>query len=402
MGLIRRRTTIREYAERYLHNSSQVTERKGQKNTLNEKDGALLFDAMPESLAPRLEGLFEGLDDVLLSIGPEGAGLPFHNHAAAWQGPIRGKKLFAFLPPLGDDSATDWLPSGSLGQEALHRLILPSPLSLFTEHFSWLSRNAPEVAGKMQHCVLEPGDAVYIPCNWYHATLNLEHTIAVGGQTGKGAVKAHCPKDRFGASFNLFRQAQSMAGAPDVAAATLKTACERNTYQHECTTALAMLEIRRGNAGQAVDVVTAHANRLVEQCRRNLLHPKIASAILFRFANVLLRGPGVALRGAAKVVEMAAELDGGSLGENLPLRVLSATLALSTRPSEAVVSDANYLCDKLSQIAHMSADATTLHPWYTAGPLHDFDPITAEQQLRGIVKMATLALKGKGHSRADL
>jgi len=38
----------------------------------------------------------------------------------------------------------------------------------------------------MLHCVLQPGQTVYIPCNWYHATLNIGETLAAGGQQAEG------------------------------------------------------------------------------------------------------------------------------------------------------------------------------------------------------------------------
>jgi hypothetical protein len=39
----------------------------------------------------------------------------------------------------------------------------------------------------MLHCVLQPGQTVYIPCNWYHATLNIGETLAAGGQQAEGS-----------------------------------------------------------------------------------------------------------------------------------------------------------------------------------------------------------------------
>ena len=44
-----------------------------------------------------------GLNDTILSVGAAGAGLPFHNHAAAWQSVVHGQKLFLLLPPLNSE-----------------------------------------------------------------------------------------------------------------------------------------------------------------------------------------------------------------------------------------------------------------------------------------------------------
>jgi hypothetical protein len=76
----------------------------------------------------------------------------------------------------------------------------------------------PEAAGRLQIAVLGAGDTIFVPCNWYHATLNLSpYVVAVGGQhehtrptadddgTGAGAkgpgrVGGRCAADVFGAA----------------------------------------------------------------------------------------------------------------------------------------------------------------------------------------------------------
>ena len=35
-----------------------------------------------------------------LSIGASGVGLPWHNHEAAWEAVVHGRKLFLLLPPM--------------------------------------------------------------------------------------------------------------------------------------------------------------------------------------------------------------------------------------------------------------------------------------------------------------
>lgn len=84
-------------------------------------DGGLLFDEISLASAQSAFGInesqanpFGGLsNDLILSVGGPEKGLPFHNHAAAWQTVISGRKLFLFLPPLPLNQTAvkgDWTP----------------------------------------------------------------------------------------------------------------------------------------------------------------------------------------------------------------------------------------------------------------------------------------------------
>ena len=45
----------------------------------------------------------------------------------------------------------------------------------------------------MQHCLLLPGETIWVPENWWHATCNLDpYTIGVGGQLWRRGAR-----DRF-------------------------------------------------------------------------------------------------------------------------------------------------------------------------------------------------------------
>ena len=92
-------------------------------------------------------------------------GLPFHNHAAAWQRVVSGEKLFLFIPPIGRASWLDEL--GPDPADVLARLMLSSPRALVTKHLA----NIAGLNGTLQHCVVRPGDTVYVPCNWYGTPL---------------------------------------------------------------------------------------------------------------------------------------------------------------------------------------------------------------------------------------
>ena len=215
--------------------------------------------------------------------------------AAAWQGPIHGAKLFALLPPLGREDRGGWLPSGPLGEEVLERLLLPPPQEMFTQSLPWIAANAAPVLSAMRHCVVRPGDAIFIPCNWFHATYNLEPTAAAGAQADTPS-SAHCPDDAFGAAFNMFRRAGPV-GARDVAA--LRAACDANRFHHECAAYLAEAELGRGGGGgeAAAALLADRANMYVFSimfrilCKQHVFcefNPGIANA---RLLLVVCLGP---------------------------------------------------------------------------------------------------------------
>jgi hypothetical protein len=173
--------------------------------------------------------------------------------AAAWQGPLLGAKLFALLPPLGRNDEGGWLPPGELGKETLERLLLPAPREMFVQSLPWLASEAPSVLSAMRHCVVRPGNAIFIPCNWYHATYNLEPTVAAGAQAdAPGSM--HCAEDAFGAAYNLFRRA-GPPGARNVVA--LRAACERNRFHHECAAYLAEAELSSASGDSGGDAAAA-------------------------------------------------------------------------------------------------------------------------------------------------
>lgn len=84
---------------------------------MSAPESGLLFDSISKE-AVEAAGIDipsvltdRGLDDIILSVGGKKKGLPFHNHAAAWQTVLSGRKLFLFLPPLPvqqENSSNDW------------------------------------------------------------------------------------------------------------------------------------------------------------------------------------------------------------------------------------------------------------------------------------------------------
>eukprot|EP01052_Picozoa_sp_SAG31_P062146 SAG31_NODE_21157_length_556_cov_1.242888_1_plen_111_part_10 len=91
-------------------------------------------------------------------------GYPFHNHYAAWETVVVGRKLLMTFPP----------ELRSLAVQDIEALTLIPPHRLILNLSRWLDQHNISV------CTLKPGDTVFIPCNHYHATLNIGDTVAVG------------------------------------------------------------------------------------------------------------------------------------------------------------------------------------------------------------------------------
>lgn len=183
-GLLVRNSTIRAFATEAGPADAAV-----EHGIMLSRAPPTLVDATEGMVAPSPLGA-ANLSASVLSLAAPGTGLPFHNHGAAWLTVLGGKKLVVLSPP---------------------RKQLTTPEFQLLQHrppISWAVGPRRQAAAmfraaglKTRHCVLGAGDTVFIPCNWYHATLNLGHTLAVGGQQpasndrgGESAPNA-CPTD---------------------------------------------------------------------------------------------------------------------------------------------------------------------------------------------------------------
>jgi len=117
-----------------------------------------------ESIArpPYLPNEFSRL---MFGIGPSGSGLSFHYHQEAWNQLALGGKHWMLYEP------------GSMPQ--------PEGECPGEVHLDWLTKVWPKLKGTPRaphECVQRPGDVLYLPEGWWHATLNLGDTIAVSCQ----------------------------------------------------------------------------------------------------------------------------------------------------------------------------------------------------------------------------
>jgi hypothetical protein len=96
--------------------------------------------------------------------GARGSGVGFHRHGEAWNAVVFGRKRWFFFPPA-------WR-SPLLGVEP----------DLDVDGLAWLRGFYEVLAGTAVapiECVTGPGDVMYIPASWHHATVNVQDTIGV-------------------------------------------------------------------------------------------------------------------------------------------------------------------------------------------------------------------------------
>lgn len=97
----------------------------------------------------------------VIAIGAHGAGVPFHFHGPAWNELVYGKKRW-FMYPL------EQTPAGGYNE--------------LRDQSSWFDTNynlSLETHQPPYECMQYPGDIVYVPEGFYHATVNCGQSVAV-------------------------------------------------------------------------------------------------------------------------------------------------------------------------------------------------------------------------------
>lgn len=103
------------------------------------------------------------------SLGKQHTGSGLHKHSEAWLAQMAGRKTWLLAPP------------GSLSAQEQDVLEQTMPCELLKE----------VQAGRhptLQLCTVSPGEVIYLPTQWHHATCNQdEFTLAVGGREDSSA-----------------------------------------------------------------------------------------------------------------------------------------------------------------------------------------------------------------------
>lgn len=113
-----------------------------------------------------------------LIMGPRRSGSIFHvdpNQTHAWNASIRGRKKWIFYPPGVSPPGVRASPDGA-------EVLVPLStgewlLSFWRDHLR--ARKDPNPARRPLECVVNPGEIMFVPHNWWHMVVNLDDCIAI-------------------------------------------------------------------------------------------------------------------------------------------------------------------------------------------------------------------------------
>eukprot|EP00041_Stephanoeca_diplocostata_P017721 m.363288 g.363288 ORF g.363288 m.363288 type:complete len:607 (-) comp20798_c0_seq9:408-2228(-) len=321
VGLVERYTTIADFVTSEMH----------------ADDGGLLFDNLfgkgsggvsdgdnaLASVPVQLQGL--NLDEMHLSVGASRQGLPFHNHAAAWQTVVAGgAKLFLLFPPIsshpGHGQSVDFGPTTTDNdlEAVLTQLMVPSPLHQLQGLLTTLLTAHPQLRSKLKFAVVTRGNVIYIPCNWYHLTFNIGDVVAIGGQTGDAHVHSQqCPEDRFGRASVLFRSKE------------VQHACELNPLHYECVPRLAGMLLPQADYSRAAAVYRRGMRKFGRWVESGYLAPQPAAAIFYYFAASISQNMDFFKSNKGREVHTDLTYAASALDvddKNIPIEVMAASV----------------------------------------------------------------------------
>lgn len=335
-----------------------------------------------------------GLTETVISVGPPGGGLGFHNHGSTFEAIVSGgPKRFALLPPIAAeviDAAGDFW-----GSDVFKRLLLPAAAHRDGELLSQLDALG---IGQLQTCTVSPGEAIYIPCNWYHATENLPQqaqselppapppglscgveggtigvgthpampspTIAIAMQwtdsstrkdTGSnGAPPGHtvadyCPADVHADFRQLFQHAVRMAGAGQTAQATqlLEKVCSYTPIFVHCTVGVSRLYRALGRAEDAQKRLLDGVSQYTALKEAGVIDTDVLVAVLSQVAsemddNLLNASGSPSLGEVWSAYEAAAKADVDGLDPALQMRWARILLGVSRSFGPATQNNAKH------------------------------------------------------------
>jgi len=100
------------------------------------------------------------VNDLQLFLGPAGSGAPFHWHPPAVNFLAFGEKRWYLIPPLGKGATYSNVPIREWLNDPYNRPLVDDPTAVL-------------------QCTQHPGDIVFVPDQWVHATLNTKPSIGV-------------------------------------------------------------------------------------------------------------------------------------------------------------------------------------------------------------------------------
>ncbi|PAA54598.1 hypothetical protein BOX15_Mlig004490g1 [Macrostomum lignano] len=119
--------------------------------------------------------------DLFLFLGGNNSGVSFHRHADAWNAVVGGRKRWFLYP--GDRAPPGGVHHAFEPADWLARVRVPMLTNAQQKVAALIDGSAAAV--EPLECVQVAGEILYIPEGFYHATINLEPTLAIGIQNVK-------------------------------------------------------------------------------------------------------------------------------------------------------------------------------------------------------------------------
>eukprot|EP01041_Mallomonas_annulata_P002453 gene2453-4766_t len=128
-----------------------------------------------------------------LIIGPARSGSIFHidpNQTNAWNAAIRGRKKWIFYPP--GVSPPGVMASADGGDVTVPLTTGEWLLSFWQYHLE--ARNNPDPRKRPIEVIMQPGELIFVPHNWWHMVVNLDDCIALTHNYVSSSNLANCLK----------------------------------------------------------------------------------------------------------------------------------------------------------------------------------------------------------------
>jgi Tfp pilus assembly protein PilF len=293
-----------------------------------------------------------------------------HTHGDAWLALVHGLKLWFVYPPEGPPS-----------NETYARLVLP-PASRYFGGEDPLLSGLPE-AERPLVCVQHPGETVYLPALWWHATANLGDAVGIGGQNdiddfvkGESAMAALlAAHPRSGRVHMIHGNEAFRKGDPAAGAAYFQAALAVEAHNFHYRALFGTLLGSAGMPSEAAEVFRTAA-RLVEEVQAVGQHAtEEAAETLCSLAIRAFDLPDYSL--ALELAEAALALN--SAQRTALNRATLATLFLGHRTGTLhLLARQLELATDLADIAYVKQ----FQEWVEAAPKEPAALVAASQELR--------------------
>jgi hypothetical protein len=154
------RTTLREYLTSMMEPQD---DRDGAHTYYHFGDHSAAFEPLLRGyVVPRVWGTNRSVPSLSWGLAGDVSGVPFHVHGPVFAEVLHGRKHWLVLPP---QVRPEFDPD-------------EPPLRWLLRRVQGAGLSASSESGLLQ-CTLLPGEILYLPGMWWHATLNLGQTVFI-------------------------------------------------------------------------------------------------------------------------------------------------------------------------------------------------------------------------------